>query len=310
MNNQDEFFVRLQKRFKNLYRTTVPFPTDEEVTRLMKARRKETIDAIDDDDARRHFTKNTKIGALRLPEAFRTGVFGHYFMFGSQSSDIKYIEEWDPTKGDRIDEYMITCFFAPWIHAEDDDYRASEDDDLTNPPVGKHDEDSRCKQCHRPAVYEQVDHFFGFGRGLNGSHDLCEPCHDQRYRGTNLLPTLGELTRTRNVNKLIHEYTVPAPTLRKIELGVEDVELVTTSHIYEWVTFMFQEQEDTSSWWLVNCNPQSKFYGHVLRTGFQDELYLLGTIEEFSDPDVFIREMNNSVSGDDSYDAPEPEPEP
>ena len=317
--NRKEFFDKIRTQFRTLHRTTVPFPSDEEVTRVMNKRRDELIATINNPVKRKHFAQNTKIGTLRLPDAFRTGgIFGHYFGFGGNPKFVYPETAWDHQTPESQNYRGFTCVFDPWMHIDDelmvsehyndndndddddddddsdDDADDDADDDLKPPILQLDPRWNGCMDCKEPGVYHQVDDFFGFGKTLDNMLHLCEHCHEQRYSGTDLLATLAELTHTKNVNNLIQQYTIPVPTLRRVDPDVHnpydhnEYRLISTTHVFDWVAFMYYSAEEDSVWWLVNCNPDNKFYGHVLESGHQGELFLVGTIEEFSASDTFL----------------------
>jgi len=253
---------KLQKSFREFILTKKNvYPTDKKINDQVKNFRDDMINNQHNELYKKYIKEMLLINKLIIPKEFKESIFNNEFTINKKLKcklDLTFFE-------DEIDIFNIN------------------DDELTKNTYTRFNWSYKCEQCTGKTsdTLTPIDNIQGFQRTFD--YSICQQCYDQN----NIVIDLGDknINLNKNMINIVKTYLTPIYTLKLHESGEE---YPYTSTLFDWISFLVLDLEEDSINWLINCNPNSKYYGYIILYGHQGEFEIVNHISQFSQLTFFI----------------------
>lgn len=232
------------------------YPTDKEINDQVKKFKDEMINNQHNELYKKYIKEMLLINELIISKEFRESIFNNKFTINKKLKcklDLTFAE-------DDINMFDIN------------------DDELLKNTYTRFNWSYNCEQCRSKTsdTLTPIDNIQGFQRTFD--YSICQQCYDQNNN-------IVDLNLNKNMINIIKTYLNPIYTLKLHGSGEE---YPYTSTLFDWISFLVLDLEEDSINWLINSNPNSKYYGYIILYGHQGEFEIVNHISQFSQLNFFI----------------------
>ena len=216
---------------------------------------------------------------VKMPEEFRQSIFKkEFFTFDRlpQMDNEKYGE--------------YACAADTLEDTESDIFNDIANDNNGIPDDHESDTNQCCELCDQTAVFKIADTIGGF-QMMTWDNDIfyCQSCAEEFMKPAGLRKWLRQTGLPAALAEIILDYCQPPFQFNRI-----DEPRIETSKYIDWVKFLTCDLCVDTRKWYINCNLNSKFYGHVLTWERCGRIFIGGDISQFEKDFINSLEMNDS----------------